>query len=197
MEAFKKPITEVWAQLFLCDKDRVRVRDFFINEFKIKPKSIIKKMHLTVYYSRRPMPGVVPTKESVSIIVPAEETRFMVLAPGGENPRPDLEPKEHRIGIRIHKQSRTLEKISDLRSRLLRFETKQVLGSRAPSTNKTNAFGAQYFQPHVVFLEPQNEIGRELSLVGKSFRNLIGALTFDRFEIKITNRILPSFPTQN
>jgi len=115
--------TEVWAKLFLCVSDRDRIRDFFVSEFGITPPYIISNMHLTVYHARRPMPGVVSVTEAVNVVLQASETRFMVMAPGGENPRPDLDPARCKIGIRVHKQSSVLPAILKFRERLLRYET--------------------------------------------------------------------------
>jgi len=179
---------DVWAQLYLCDKDRLRIRDFFTSRFKIKSRHVIKKMHISVYYSRRPMPGLKPITESVSVTLPSAETRFMVMAPGGENPRPELLASEKLVGFRVHKKSSALPVIFLYRERLLEFETEEVLGRRAPSTYKTSAFGARYYQPHMAILEPGSGVNQDLSVIGVPFREEMGDLTFDRFEIKIVQR---------
>ncbi len=49
---------EVWAQLFLSDQDSIRVSDFFTSEVGLKRSSIVRRMHISVYHSRRPMVGV-------------------------------------------------------------------------------------------------------------------------------------------
>lgn len=181
-------IVDVWAQLYLREKDRLRIRDHFIKKLKIKSRYIVKKMHISVYYARRPMPGLESVSETASVILPASETRFMVMAPGGENPRAELEPNASMVGFRVHKQSKVLPMILSYRGRLLRYETDEVLGRRSPSTLKTNAFGARYFQPHMVILEPGSGIERDLKIIGIPFREEVGNLTFDRFEIKVIHR---------
>jgi hypothetical protein len=152
-------------------------------------------MHITVYYARRPMPGLSPLVEDASVILPVVDTRFMVLAPGGENPREDLVPEKHMIGIRVRRQTSAMPIILAFRERLLRYETQRVLGRRSPSTNKVNAFGARWFQPHMVMLRPGSGIDADLTRLGEPFRELIGDLLFDRFEVKILQREkVHSFP---
>jgi hypothetical protein len=181
--------TEVWAQLFLCDEDRARVHDFFVKEFGIKPRCVVRNMHITVYHARRPMPGVVSVTEPATLVLPAAETRFMVMAPGGENPRPELDPARRKVGIRVHKQAAALASILELRERLLKRETPRVLGWRPPSTHRSNAFGARHYQPHMAVLHAGNGIHRDLTQLGGPFRERLGSLRFDRFEIEVVRRV--------
>jgi hypothetical protein len=180
---------EVWAQLCLCAEDCARVADFFVTEFRIKPNRIIRSMHVTVYHSRRPMQGVSGSSEAVEVTLPASETRFMVLAPGGENPRYYLDPRKLKVGIRIHKRSHAYATILRFRQRLVQYETNRVLGSRDPSTDKKSAFGARYYQPHMAILRrPGAQIDRDLTQIGVPFRAALGDLTFDRFRIDVVPR---------
>ena len=57
VDAKKDNTTEVWAQLLLCDEDCLRVNDFFISEVGLKRNCIVRRLHITVYHARRPMPG--------------------------------------------------------------------------------------------------------------------------------------------
>lgn len=184
----KQTTFEVWAQLFLSSSDCERIRIFLTQKFNIKTKFIPKKMHVTVYYARRPMPSLVATNESVSIVVPAVDTRFMVMAPGGENPRPNLDPAQRKVGIRVQWQSHAMQHIQTLRERLLKFETPEVLGRRSPSTLRANAFGARGFQPHMTLLRAGSGAHRDLKLLGAPFREHIGELHFNRFQIEIVRR---------
>jgi hypothetical protein len=183
-----KSITEVWAQLILSGGDSHRVREFLMRECGIKASRIVGNMHLTVYYARRPMPGVVPSTEAASVVVPATETRFMVMAPGGENPRPELEPSRRTVGIRIHRRSGAMPAIIGYRERLLAYETTSVLGKRPPSDRRRNAFGARHFQPHVAVLRPGSGVARDLTKLGALFRTRVGELRFDRFVVDVVTR---------
>jgi hypothetical protein len=188
MDAPKVHTTEVWAQLFLCDADCARIRDFFVSEFGVKPRCLVRNMHITVYHARRPMPGVTSVSESARVVLAASETRFMVMAPGGENPRAELDPGKRKAGIRVHRQSAALPTILEFRERLLQRETEWVLGNRSPSTHKTNAFGARHFQPHMAVLRAGTGIDRDLKLIGVPFRESLGDLMFDRFVIDVVRR---------
>jgi len=180
--------TEVWAQLYLSSHDCFRLREFLAVDIGIRRKYILRDMHITVYYTRRPLLGLCPSIESTEIIVPAVETRLMVMVPGGENPKSDIEPSKNMVGIRIHRQSSARAEIALLRQRLLVHETKRVLGSRRSSTNNANAFGARWFQPHMVILRQGSGIQQDLTQLGLPFRERIGNLCYDKFEIKIVHR---------
>lgn len=180
--------TEIWAQLLLSEEDRLRVRDFFVSEFGIKPGRIARNMHLTVYHARRPMPGVSPYAEAADLVLPAHQTRFMVMAPGGENPRVELDPGGRKVGLRVHRQSDALPSILAYRDRLLRHETSWVLGRRAPSTHRSNAFGARHYQPHIAVLRAGSGIDRDLTLIGAQFRMKLGDLRFNRFKVDVVHR---------
>jgi hypothetical protein len=179
---------EVWAQLYLCSEDASRIRAFFQHELGLSPKCVSRRPHLTVYHGRRPMPGLHPLSEPADVTVLASETRFMVLAPGGENPRPELDPATRKVGIRVHRQSMARAAIYQYRQRLLTYETPAVLGRRAPSSRKRSAFGARDFQPHMTLLLPGNRIGRDLTKVGKRFRAAFVEFRFDRFVIDIVQK---------
>jgi hypothetical protein len=185
MDSPKRHAAEVWAQLFLSREDCSRIRDFFLSEFGIKPRYVIRNMHITVYHARRPMPGLAPVSEPASVVLAASETRFMVMAPGGENPRPELDPGKRKVGIRVHRKSSALPSILGYRDRLLGHETEGVLGRRSPSTHRTNAFGARHFQPHMAILRAGSGVDRDLRTIGVPFRRALGNLTFDRFAIEV------------
>ena len=134
------------------------------------------------------MPGVLSVAGPAALVLPAADTRFMVLAPGGENPRLDLDPAQRQVGIRVHRRSTAMSGILGLRKRLLRHETQRVLGYRTPSTDRSSAFGARYFQPHMAMLRAGSGIARDLRLLGVVFREKLGNLRFDRFVVEVVRR---------
>ena len=172
---------EVWAQLLLSRADEARVRAFLEERFGVRPDRIARRMHLTVYHARRPMPEVQTISERAEVCVLASDTRFMVLAPGGENPRPELEPAFRKVGIRVRRNTDAMATILRYRSRLMVAETASVLGTRKPSDHRRNAFGARHFQPHVTLLKPGSGVDRDLTKIGTTFRAAFGTLKFDRF----------------
>jgi len=184
----KQHKTTVWAQVFLCEEDRNRIRNFFAIKHGIATRFIVKNMHITVYHARRPIPGLADTEQTIHLALPVAETRFMVMAPGGENPRHDLEPAGRKVGIRVQKKSAAYESIQGLRARLLPFETDIVLGKRRPSTRVRNAFGARHFQPHMTLLRAGSGIDRNLRTVGTDFRETFDSFRFERFSVEIVQR---------
>ena len=147
------------------------------------------------------MPGLLNSTESVNIEVPASDTRFMVLVPGGENPRPSIEPARLKVGIRVQHQSIAMPAIQSLRQRLIDYETPSLLHSRPQSTAKRSAFGARSFQAHIALIRAGSGIDRDLTLLGVPFRSIVGNLRFDKFLIETvclteneggTTKVLPS-----
>ncbi len=174
IHATQKSRYEVWAYLNVCVSDEERIRQFLTQQMGIHPRYIFGRMHLTVFYARRFVPELQPLIEEANVLLPAQDARFMVLAPGGENPRPDLDPAANKVGIRVHRQSSASPLIQSYRARLLAYETLTVLGIRKPSTAKTSAFGARHFQPHMTLLRSGSGIARDLTMIGEEFRRSFG-----------------------
>ena len=183
---------EVYALLWVARRDEHRISDFF-NSWGIPEESIQRGMHLTVYYARRVLPGLSPHKLSrkVEIGADAAETRFMVLAPGGENPRPELDPARRSVGIRFTKRNKAISQIQGLRTEMRLFETPSVLGRRKPSTRWSSCFGARTYQPHIKLLRPGNEVDFDLTTLGKAFRMAFTTIEFCRFSVEVRNGSQP------
>ena len=88
---------EIWAQLRLSQNDADIIRDFFEKELGIKKKYLLSKLHITVYHGRRPLKGIFSKEENAHVVVPCLQTRFMVMVPGGENPRPEHHPAYRKV----------------------------------------------------------------------------------------------------
>jgi hypothetical protein len=144
---------------------------------------LYSNLHVTVYHARREITDLSDSKETVEVLIEPNSLRFMVMAPGGENPRGDIDPSQNPIGIRIKRNSAGTEKLLDLRSRFYRLETVEVLGSRKPSSHTRNAFGARYFQPHITLLRPGLPIDRDLAEIGTMFRKAVSPIRLDRFVV--------------
>jgi len=129
------------------------------------------------------MPGVEELTKPCHLSIDTLDTRFMVLAPGGENPRPNLLPAKKKVGVRIHRSSKFREKILEYRHQFFLHETPKVLGVRKPSSKTRNAFGARNFQPHIAILKPGSGIQTDLTDVGENFRDVVQAIHFDKFII--------------
>lgn len=174
---------EIWCQLMLSKTSERVIHSFFKKKFYIDSKFLIHNMHITVYHSRRPMFILEENEINCHLIIDTEKTRFMVLAPGGENPRPDLIPADRKIGIRIKKGSQLRMQIDNYRELATSREDKKTLGSRKPSTRARSAFGSQHFQPHLSILKSGSGIKTDLTEVGSEFREIVQELIFDKYII--------------
>ncbi len=175
---------EVYALLWVSSQSTKNIRELLSHKCKIPVKAIERKLHLTVYHARRKLPGLTSYNCAVSIVADALETRFMVLAPGGENPKPGLAPGRRSVGIRLTRRNQALEGIQNLRTDISRFETKDVIGNRKPTSAWTNCFGARHYQPHIKLLRPGSEIDHNLTKLGEIFRSEINKIEFDRFQVR-------------
>jgi len=169
----------------LSSTDTLRVARFLVHEWGIDPTRIVRNMHITVYFADRPLDGVLSFEEPATVVIPAVRTRFMVMARGGEIPRPDIEPANRKIGIRIQRQSVAMDTIFAYRQRILNYETAAALGHKPPSSRKRSAFGAPHFQPHMTLLTPGSGVNRDLTKLGSLFRERIGNLQYDRFIVDV------------
>lgn len=175
---------EIWCQLILSQKSQKDIYNFFSRSYYIDSKFLIKNLHLTVYHSRRPMFSLEEQEVKCNYVLDTNDSRFMVLAPGGENSRPELVPADKKVGIRIKKQSELRSVIDKYRNEVLIHENQSVLGSRKPSNRVRNAFGSRYFQPHISILKAGSGIITDLNIVGDDFRDFVPEISFDRYVIK-------------
>lgn len=175
---------EVYALLWVSRQSTKIIRELLSHKCKIPVKAIERNFHLTVYHARRQLPGLTSYSCAVSIVADSLETRFMPLAPGGENPRPEIEPSKCSVGIRFTKRNQAIEAIQNLRADIFRFETKDVIGNRKPTSAWKSCFGARHYQPHIKLLRPGSGIDRNLTKLGEIFRSEINEIEFDRFQVR-------------
>ena len=175
---------EVYALLWLTRDCETRLTEFLVSN-GISPDDVQRGMHLTVYYARRHLPGLSPVQKRVAISADIAETRFMVFAPGGENPRPKYDPSRLSVGVRLTKRNSAIGDIQALRESVYRFETSDVIGSRKRTTAWANCFGARHYQPHIKLLRPGNGLQRDLTTIGKSFRASLNTIDFGKYEVVI------------
>ena len=176
-------VLEVWAKPLLASDDAVRVRSFLVGQ-GVKARRIVPNFHITVYYARRPLPLIKEMNERAEVVLPAAETRIMLIAPGGQNPVSSEFPVQHMMGIRVQRKSSAAAIIQTYLQRMRILETSQILGGRKSSSLKTSAFGAFHFQPHMALVKPGGFGGDDLYDLGSAFRREIGTLRFNRFEVQ-------------
>jgi hypothetical protein len=170
--------------LWLSSTSEADVHDFFLTEFRLKRRYLKSQLHLSVYHARRPLLGLNEYEEHVDVAVNTQGLRFMVMAPGGENPRPDIDPSANPIGVRLQRGAPAMEDILALRRKFYSYESPRVLGRRRPSTDRRSAFGAHEYQPHIALLRRGSGLEHDLRRVSSEFRARIGSLRFDRFTVK-------------
>ena len=179
---------EVYATLWVTRTCEEQIARLLFNECGIRKGTIQRGLHLTVYYARRPLPGLIEESQLVHINADVDETRFMVLSPGGENPRPELEPHRRSVGIRLTRRNQAIAEIQQLRKSIYQLETDEVIGNRTATTASKSCFGARHYQPHIKLLRPGSGINRDLTEIGRIFRSEIERIEFDKFKIKFKDK---------
>ena len=180
----KHHTSEIYALLWVSYHCKNLIEEILNKKYKVPRNAIVTNPHLTVYHGRRQLPGLLPDSQAVRIIADTTESRFMVLAPGGENPRPELEPSKRSVGIRLTKRNLAISQIQELRASVSQLETQDIVGKRKRTTAWSNCFGARHYQPHIKLLYPGSKIDRDLTKLGLVFRSEIDYIVFDRFEIR-------------
>lgn len=177
--------SRTYAKLCLSTESEAAIRQFFVQHCGIRRKFVQRKPHLTVYFAPLELRGLREIHELVNIEVDTAETKFMVMGPGGENSRPELDPAQNIIGIRLTRRNLAREKVLSFRRQLYPFEQTLTLKKRRPTDDLRNAFGARRFQPHITLLHAGSGISRDLQPYGQAFRERITSLKFDYFVIEI------------
>lgn len=176
---------EIYVLLYLKQKTETKLGKFFQDNFDVPESKIERGMHLTVYYSRRLLKGLNEETRSVAITADITETRFMVFAPGGENPRPDIDPARSGTGIRLTKRNLAIPQILALRKEMFDFETPEALGSRDRTTNWNSAWGSHHYQPHIKLIRSPSGLNVPLTEVGAKLRAELPELQFGKFLVQI------------
>lgn len=172
---------------YLDAESERRMRFFFAKRPEVVARRIRKAMHVTVYHARRPLRGLAEFERSIDVLIPLGETRLMVLAPGGENQRDDIDPTKADIGLRIRRgPART--GIEELRAEFYPYEAPHLLGRRAPSTPGTNAFGARHYQPHLTILRAGGVTVTDLRPIGEALRGELDTIRLDRLVVELRQR---------
>ncbi len=169
---------ECYFLLYLSHQSEKNIKKFLLEKMKINEEHIQRGMHLTVYYGRRKLPIDVE-QTFLSIESDTSESRFMVFAPGGENPRPNLKPSLRSVGIRLTKRNIAIPHILKLRRNIYKYESNYI--KRSNTTDWKSAFGSRHYQPHIKLLKPGTLINDDLTLIGNEFRNSIKKIEFSKF----------------
>ena len=155
-----------------------------LEEAGLHSESLESSFHLTVYHARRFIHGLRPVRRTVSIECDLAETRTMVLVPGGENLRRGVIPSQHSLALRLTTRNVAVPQIQALRAELTEMETDGVLGARAGSTRRRNAFGARHYQPHLKICGSHNGAPQNLTESGKHLRASLDVVRFSYYEVR-------------
>ena len=175
---------EVRGLLWVTRESEKRIR-LFLADQGVPEKFVASGLHLTVYYGRMALPGIQVGSRTVNVIANTSETRFMPMTPGGESPRPEVDPNEHRIGLRLTKRNRAIGQIQGFRAGYYEREKTTITSEICKPTKAwTSAYGAPRYQPHITVLKPGSGIDSDLTKLGEAFRREIEEIEFGRLETK-------------
>lgn len=174
---FTTPTFDCFHMLFLSQNSEDRIKNFFFKYTNISEESIVKGMHLTVYHGRRELP-IDEEKTYLSIEADILESRFMVLAPGGENPSKKFKPNDCSVGIRLTKRNIAIPNILKIRRQI--YKNEPIFKKRKNTTDWINAFGSRNYQPHIKLLRPGSNVNDNLTLIGDELRKSIKKIEFTK-----------------
>tara|TARA_B110000858_G_scaffold154176_1_gene175830 strand:+ start:81 stop:632 length:552 start_codon:yes stop_codon:yes gene_type:complete len=175
----------LYALLWLNRDSEEEISDLLRNRCGIDKEYIQRGMHLTIYHSKKKLIGIEDYKSYRKIKADVKETRFMVFAPGGENPREDINPNNSSVGIRLTRRNIAIPEIIKLRRSIYKNEDEIMLkGRRNQTSDWKNSFGSSHFQAHIKMIRPGSNINKDLTLLGKILREELKYIYFNKFEIK-------------
>jgi hypothetical protein len=177
-----KPQHSLYVKAEMSEISRRKLIDFLRGNDLIKNEKILDSFHITIYLAEFKTIYRGNEIRPISLRVPIEETRLMVMAPGGENPRPDIDPMRCAIGARIRRGA-AREYIYDLRREFYHVEDSIYFGRRKKSSNTHNAYGAKIFQPHFTMTESAALIEDNLRDIGEKMRSEIKYVSFDKMYV--------------
>src|SRR5262245_8875475 len=108
---------DVWAMACVSKVSEQDIRNFFVSRIGVRSEALKSNLHVTVYYARRALTGLSDREERIDIEIDPANLRFMVMAPGGENPRPDIDVAAYEIGVRVKPGAPERLRIEELRAR--------------------------------------------------------------------------------
>jgi hypothetical protein len=179
-----------YVAVYLCRRDERAVRQF-LKDREIPEEAIRKELHMTIYRADCVFGGLSSFDEEMFLDANVDETRFMVMAIGGEVPQPHLDPDTIKIGIRLTRRNQATAVIDETRLQFANLETPELLGDRSASTARRSAFGAPEFKPHITLLNPGSGVGTDLTALGQAFRSQFKNLVFDRLEVRVHTTFSP------
>ena len=145
------PRYSLYSLLWIDRESEKEISDVLKYKCGVDEEHIQRRMHLTIYHSRRRLIDVKRSKSYEIIKADVKETRFMVLTPGGENPRKNINVNKSPIGIRLTRRNIAMPRLLQLRRSFYKYENERVLRNRRHKTSdKKNAFGSNHFQPHII-----------------------------------------------
>ncbi len=169
--------------IFLSDCSERKLRAFCIEELQIPSRLVRKDLHVTVYHARRPIDGVGDAIEPINISVPVSELRAMAMAPGGENPRADIDPTRTSVGIRIRRQMAPRRRSSVCGRGFSRSRQR-----RCWATGRRARVGPARSAPEATTPPDTAQAGAirdpDLSKFGARLRTSLDNLTFDRLVVR-------------
>ena len=172
----------LFVLMFLSIEDENRITSFFEGRFNIPTNFIVRGMHITLYHSQIPINLPIKDNTKISIDADVKETRFMVMVPGGEKPKKNINPASKSVGLRLNKRNNAIPSSLEMRRKI--YQNEPDLKNRKNTSDWRNAFGAKNFQPHMTLLKPGNSMPNDLSEVGTLFRDNFQELNFQKLLVK-------------
>ena len=94
------------------------------------------------------------------------------------------------MGIRLTKRNIAIPRILELRRSIYRHENQTPIKNWKQKTSDwKNAFGSSHYQAHMTMIRPDSNINKNLTLIGKIFRNELKTIHFRKFHIKEMTRL--------
>ena len=186
-------LSKLYCSLELCKSTSIEINKFF-KDWGLNEKCLFNTHHLTIYEIPILKHDVLTKNEDQlqSILshqlinqYSSDETRFMVMSPGGDNPNNKKSVHRSKVGIRFTKRSPLFDELDSLRQKLS-FLDNQALALLSSTTGRnSNAFGIKNFKPHLTLINRNNNLPNNLFEIGAAFREHISELIFSEIKLEV------------
>jgi len=181
----RSKVYNIYALLWIDRDSEKEISNVLKKKCGISEEYIQRGMHLTIYHGKRKLPRIKPSTTYEIIKSNVNETRFMVFAPGGENPRKDIDPIKRPVGIRLTRRNIAIPRILELRRSIYKHENQTPIKNWKQKTSDwKNAFGSSHYQAHMTIIRPGSNVNKKLTVLGNIFRKELKNIYFRKFEIK-------------
>ena len=166
----------------------------FLKKWGVSEKCLFQSHHLTIYeipllkfseFSLNESKILQIHEVQMNRTYLSDETRFMVMSPGGDNPKNKKSVHRSKIGIRFTKRSALFNELDAIRKHLSFLDNQAIPLTSSKTGRNDNAYGIKRFIPHITLINRNNNLLNNLYDLGAAFREHLPEITFSDIKMEV------------